>query len=120
VGFPLCWTVLGLVFAVPVRVWAGCLGRPLPLGSAAKLAATAFLPGALVMCGALALYCLQEVPFVGLLLAWIMHLLLGILYLLVAPFHLPRHARGSANPFDAQRSGKCASRKSVNPFGGSR
>ncbi len=99
------WLVLATVYSLPVRVitfysdrqstWAGCW----------RIASAAQVPGALLMCGAIFLYGFNRLNLVGLLFAWLLHLVIGWIYIGIAPARLARLAD--------------ATRRRGNPFGGS-
>jgi hypothetical protein len=70
------------------------------------------------MSGAMVLYSLQRLSFVGLLLAWVIHVLVGVLYLFGVPFRIHRSKPGPANPFDTHRPDDPKRGESTNPFAG--
>ena len=103
VGLLLQWAALAVVYLAPVRLMVFFLDREVSWAGCWRLASAALMPGAVVMSGAILLYGMQRLPLVGLLLAVILHLLAGWVYLLVAPFKLPQKAAAIAaeksNPF---------------------
>jgi hypothetical protein len=95
------WWVLGCVAAVPVGFVVSWTNRAADRGKIWRLGAAALVPGALLMTGAILLYGLGRVSLIVFLALWVLHLVLGGIYLLVAPFWLPRRARSArpSNPF---------------------
>jgi hypothetical protein len=89
-GLWLSWFVLAWVYMVPVRLIAFYADRELTLGGAWKLASAALTPPALMMGGAILLYGTLRLNLVGLLFAWLLHVVIGWIYLGIAPFRLPR------------------------------
>src|SRR6185295_13372251 len=72
--------------------WRGCW----------RAASAAMLPGALVMGGAVLLYGLRQLPLPGLMLAAALHVVIGWIYLIAAPFKFPKKQVSTAageNPF---------------------
>ena len=103
VGLLLQWAVLAVVYLAPVRLAVFFLDREASRAGCWRLASAALMPGAVVMSGAIFLYGIHRLPLVGLLLAVILHLLVGWVYLVIAPFKLPKKAAALAaektNPF---------------------
>ena len=97
-GLFVSWWLLAALYAVPVRLVAFYLDRQVTLGGCRRLAGAALLPGALVMSGAFLLYGLQQLNFIGLLLAWPLHLVIGWIYTAGATFRLPRLTTQLVNP----------------------
>ncbi len=92
------WFALATLFAVPLRVLAWFASRATSLGKCWRVAAAALLPGAVWMAGALLLYGLEQLPLVGLGVAFALHLVVDGVYLLGAPFCLPRKADRGVDP----------------------
>ena len=97
------WFALAAFYTLPVRVLAWFGGRAASLGKCWRVSAAALLPGAVWMGGALLLYAAEQLSLVGLGVAFGLHFLIAWVYLLGAPFCLPRKdddvlATG-ANPF---------------------
>ena len=103
VGLLLQWAALAVLYLAPVRLAVFFLDREVSRAGCWRLASAALMPGAVVMSGAILLYGMHRLPLVGLLLAVILHLLVGWVYLLIAPFKLPKKAAALAaeksNPF---------------------
>lgn len=103
-GLLLSWAVLGVLGAVPVRVLAFLADRRATWPACWRVASMALMPAALWMAGAILLYGSQAISLVQLLFAWGVHLGINAVYLLGAPFKLPRLSEGrGANPFALQR-----------------
>jgi hypothetical protein len=96
------WLLLTILYAMPIGLiafysdrvvrWTGCL----------RMAGAAVLPGALMMSGAMLLYSLHRLDFVALLFAWLLHWVIGWVYVGIAPLRLPRvdaPRRRRGNPF---------------------
>lgn len=102
-GLLFLWAVLAAVYLAPVRLAVFFLDRDVSRAGCWRLASAALMPGAVVMSGAIFLYGMQRLPLVGLLLAVVLHLLVGWVYLLIAPFKLSKKAAALAaekpNPF---------------------
>ena len=97
------WFALAALYAVPVRVLAWLGGRAASPGKCWRLASAALLPGALWMAGAILLYAGEVLSLIGLGIAFGLHLVISWIFVLGAPFCLPRRAEEAeeigANPF---------------------
>ena len=97
------WGLLAALYAVPVRVLAWFAGRAASAGKCWRVAAAALLPGALWMGGAILLYAGELLSLIGLGIAFGLHFVIGWVYVLGAPFCLPRQDEDAlatgANPF---------------------
>jgi len=107
------WGLLATLYAVPVRILAGLAGRAASTGKCWRVAAAAQLPGALWLGGAILLYAAERLSLAGLGLAFGLHFVIGWVYLIGAPFCLPRKddaaPAAGANPFTpAPPGGKTA------------
>ena len=99
-GLLLTWLVLATVYCVPVWVFCFFGHRAVNLRASWKLAAAALLPGALLLSLALVLYETRAFDLVQLGFAFGMHLIIGWIYLFVAPLFLNRVTKSaSKNPF---------------------
>lgn len=86
----LIWSMLGLIYSVPVAVIAFFADRKANFRLRWQLGMAACLPGAVVMsCGILA-YALYQIQLVHLLFVAAAHIILGWIYVLFAPLCLPR------------------------------
>lgn len=97
------WCALATLYAGPVRLLAGLAGRAASAGKCWRVAAAALLPGALWMGGAVLLYAMEQLSLAGLGLAFGLHFVIGWVYVLGAPFRLPRRGDDAVsarvNPF---------------------
>ena len=109
------WLLLATLYFPVAWIIAYFKDRRLTAQGAWKLAAAALLPGALLVCVGIVLYGLGVADLLRLLVLWLAHFAVGWLYLVMAPFRLPRVAAKTAtNPFG---SGKAAA---PNPFAGAK
>jgi maltodextrin utilization protein YvdJ len=98
----LCWMLLATLYFLPVKLWAFFADRHLSLGGAWRLSGAGLVPGALLMTAAIFLYGWQIIDLIRLGAFFILHLVVGWIYLALAPFALPKIAAakaGSSNPF---------------------
>ena len=98
----LSWACLATLYFLPVRLMAFFLDRKVTVGGCWRLASAAQLPGALFVTSAIVLYGLQVLDLVRLLIFWGLHLVIGWIYLVAAPFALPKirsAATAKQNPF---------------------
>src|SRR5437867_7021771 len=96
------WLVLATIYSLPVRVITFYSDRQATWPGCWRIAGAAQLPGALLMCGAIFLYGFKRLNLVGLLFAWLFHVVIGWIYVGIAPARLPRLAdcpRRRGNPF---------------------
>lgn len=103
-GLLLGWSVLALLYAAPVRLVAFYLDRDLGRGGAWRLASAALMPGALLLAAAVVFYGLHRLDLAGLIVFCGLNLVVGWVYLILAPVRLPRlpvAAGGSRDPFAA-------------------
>jgi hypothetical protein len=104
VGLCLLWGAVGAVYSVPVRLLAFYANRMSGGLVCWRLGIASLLPGAVLFGAAVLLYGLERLHLVGLLFAWLLHLVVGWLYVGLAPFWLPRspaHPVLPGNPFQA-------------------
>jgi hypothetical protein len=102
VGLLLTWGVLASLYFIPVRVIAFFLDREIGWAGCWRLASASQMPGALVMVVSTVLYGLQRLNAAGLIVLLGLHLVIGWIYLVLAPARLSRRAESSAsgrNPF---------------------
>lgn len=98
----LSWGVLATVFSGPVWLIGFFANRQLTWRGSWRLAGAGLVPGALLLSGAIVLYGLGALDPVGLLLAWVLHLVIGCLYLAICPLFLlrsPDAENHKTNPF---------------------
>lgn len=97
------WFALATLYTLPVRVLAWFGGRVASLGKCWRVSAAALLPGAVWMGGAQLLYAMEQLSLVGLGVAFGLHFVITWVYLLGAPFCLPKKGDDAlatgANPF---------------------
>jgi hypothetical protein len=105
VGLLLVWFALACLYAVPVRLLAFYLDRNAGWRSSWQLACATLLPGAVVMACAVALYTLRRLDLVGLLFAWLLHVVMAWVYLIYAPTRLDRLGTVTARSPNPFRSG---------------
>lgn len=89
-GLLLSWAALATVYFLPVWLICFFANHDLNFRQSWKLAAAALLPGALLMTAAIFGYDFNVFDFVHLCFAFVMHLVLGWIYLFVSPFFLRR------------------------------
>ena len=110
VGVVICllagWLGLAALYSLPLRLIAFYSDRRATWGACWRLAGAAQLPGALLMSCATFLYGFNRINLVGLLFAWLLHVVIGWIYIGIAPARLPRLAgvpRRGGNPFGGER-----------------
>jgi hypothetical protein len=107
------WLALATVYFPIAWVIAYFKDRQLAARGAWKLAAASLLPGALLVCAGIVLYGLGIADLLRLLVLWLAHFAVGWVYLVMAPFRLPRvTAKPTTNPFGGAKPA------SPNPFAG--
>ena len=102
-GLFVAWTLLAsLFFPIPMLV-ARYSDRALPLRSSWKLSGAALMPGALLATAGLAVYGAGWISLTAWLVVAVLHLMVGWLYLVLAPLSLPRREtlEKALNPFTA-------------------
>ncbi|MHB8519574.1 MAG: hypothetical protein ACYDH9_02340 [Limisphaerales bacterium] len=99
-GLLLGWSLLALLYAAPVRLVAFFLDRDLGRGGAWRLASAALMPGALLLAAAVVLYGRHRLDLVGLIVLCGLHLVVGWMYLVLAPVRLPRQAMAAGESRD--------------------
>ena len=102
IGLIAIWLVLATVYLLPLRLLTFYSDRDVSWLGCWLMAAAAQLPGALLMSGGILLYGFNRLDLIGLLFAWLLHVVIAWIYVGVAPARLPRlagsmHRRG--NPF---------------------
>lgn len=101
-GLMIIWALLATVYCLPVRLITLYENRDLNWLQSWRLAGAALMPGALFQAFALLLYALGSLTLLELGLAWVLHLVIGWIYLFISPFFLTRHPSAEAargNPF---------------------
>ncbi|MEW6303301.1 MAG: hypothetical protein AB1705_07520 [Verrucomicrobiota bacterium] len=113
-GLFLSWFLLAVIYAAPVKLMSFYADRDLTWRQSRRLATAALMPGALFLTLAILLYGLSRLPLAGLLLAVVMHLVIGWVYVFASPLRLPKEDKPK-NPFATD--GKPPVKKE-NPFAG--
>lgn len=112
------WAALALAYSWPVRLISFYADRQLSWFGAWRLAAACLLPGALFISLGIVAYAWHRINLVQLLGAFVLHLMVGWIYVLCTPFCLPRvperSGRSKGNPFSSSKK-----KRSSNPFAGS-
>src|SRR5436190_1872427 len=109
IGLLAGWLGLAALYSLPLRLIAFYSDRKATWGACWRVAGAAQLPGALLMGCATFLYGFNRINLVGLLFAWLLHLVIGWIYIGMAPARLPRLAGGprrGGNPFGGERKGQ--------------
>jgi len=101
-GVMAIWLVLATVYSLPLRLLTFYSDRDVGWLGCWRMAGAAQLPGALLLSGGILLYGFNRLDLIGLLFAWLLHVVIAWIYVGVAPARLPRlagsmHRRG--NPF---------------------
>ncbi len=105
VALLVCWMIMSLVYAPVVRLGAFILDRKLSMSGAWRLAMMALMPGSLWVCVSLILYETRTLEIIGFLAAYILHFIVGWVYVTGALYNLPSSiSSAEANPFDASAS----------------
>jgi hypothetical protein len=121
----LAWAVLATLYCIPAWLLGLYLDRALAFCGSWRMAGAALMPGALVLSGAIGLYCLGGMDVVRLVTAFVLHLVLGWVYLILGALATPKlqsSLDSNANPFtttvlppDARRE-KSQESEPSNPF----
>jgi hypothetical protein len=102
-GLMLTWRLLATLYALPAWLIGFFCNRQLSLAGSWRLAGAALMPGALFMAAVIFIYGLGWLDLVRLLIAAVMHVLVGWIYVVLGVLALPKLALDSArtNPFQA-------------------
>jgi len=106
IGMMAIWLVLATVYSLPLRLLTFYSDRDVGWLGCWRMAGAAQLPGALLLSGGILLYGFNRLNLIGLLFAWLLHVVIAWIYVGIAPARLSRLA-GSV-------------RRRDNPFGGAR
>jgi hypothetical protein len=98
IGLLVAWGVLAAVYALLVRVIAFYTDREISRAGAWRLAVAALMPGSLFMSAAILAYGFNQLGLIRFLFAALLHVVVGWLYVLVAPLRLPRRGHDPARP----------------------
>jgi len=107
------WLLLATIYSPVARIYAFFKDRRLTLLGSWKLASAVLMPGALFVAAGIVLYGLGLIDLLRFLLLWVLHLILGWVYLFLSPLCLPRASDAvpaKANPFGTPKPA------STNPF----
>lgn len=105
VGLLICWLIMSLVYAPVTRLGAYIMDRKLSALGAWRLSVMALMPGSLWICASLVLYQMRLFEFIGFLAAYILHFVVGWVYITGALYHLPGTISSKGgNPFDVKTS----------------
>ena len=113
-GLLVTWGILGALYAMPAQVIAVCADRQVGVIGAWRLAVASLLPGALLMGAAIFAYGFQQLNLIQLLAAWLVHVALPCIYVVVGPLCLPKRQAPSGsvspkrNPFREPADGRSA------------
>jgi hypothetical protein len=113
------WFVLATLYGPIARIYSFFKDRRVTLVGSWKLAAAALLPGALMIAGAIVLYGLGLIGLQQFLILWVLHFIVGWVYLFASSLQLPS-ASDSANlprnPFETEMEARKGT--TPNPFAG--
>lgn len=98
------WFAVGLLAALPLRVWAAVFRREVSLAGCWRLSVAALLPGGWIVAGGLALYAEHGFGLLDWLVAFVLAHGVDAVLWLGAPWFLPRRVRPT--PFGATTGGK--------------
>jgi hypothetical protein len=90
IGLLLSWTLLAIIYALPVWLAAYFANRNLSMGSSGKLAGAALMPGALMLMIAIFFYGIGAVDVIQLLIAFSVHWILGWVFMIWAALSSPK------------------------------
>ena len=107
------WLVLATLYCPVARIYAFFKDRRLTLVGSWKLSAAALLPAALVAAAGIVLYGIGVIDLPRFLILWVLHLVVGWVYLFVSPLRLPAASDAAKYPGDPFGSPKAAK---PNPF----
>jgi len=111
------WFVLATLYGPIARIYSFFKDRRVTLVGSWKLAAAALLPGALMVAGAIVLYGLGLIGLQQLLILWVLHFIVGWVYLFASSLQLPSAsdtANLPRNPFETEMEAKHG--RASNPF----
>jgi hypothetical protein len=119
VGLLITWAVLSTLYSLVLLLVSPLLGCWVRWGTAWRLAGASLLPGAMLMCGAVILYATRQLNWIGLLLAFPIHLVVGWIYCSGGLTRIaPSRSAITANPFTTEEEPLSTARRerSANPF----
>lgn len=104
VSLSLSWLALGMFYSAPALLFGFYVNRPTVFAERFKLCMASLLPAALFFAAAMVLYAIRQLSLVGLLVAWLLHIVLGWAYVAIAMLQLPAERSPKGNPFADARS----------------
>ena len=112
----LVWPLAALVGVWPVRTVAYFADREGQLGVQWKLSLSSLMPGAMLFAIGIICYGLGLLPLMGLMIVFVLHLVVGWVFMFFSLFHLPRlnSAQYRGNPFDSEN--KPSETRAEDPF----
>jgi hypothetical protein len=111
------WWFLGMLTTPLVKFIAFYCDRRVTLPGSFRVSGAALLPGAMIMAAGVILYGLGAVDLLQFGLIYLLHLFCGIVFVVTAPFFLPRLGEKLTNPFASPAgSDDQASPGQNNPF----
>jgi hypothetical protein len=124
IGLWLTWMTLAFIYLFYAKFLAFWGNRVVTWSGAMKLSAAALLTPALVYSLGIASFGIGLLPLEGLLALFILHVVLGWVYVTAAPFRLrPENDAGlipKVNPFDLPSEERKPEKPSTNPFTGAK
>ena len=111
------WFVLATLYCPIVHIYSFFKDRRVTLVGSWKVAAAALLPAAMMVAGAIVLYGLGLISLLQFLILWVLHLVVGWVYLFASSLQLPSAsdtANVPRNPFETELEDQKG--KPANPF----
>jgi hypothetical protein len=115
------WTLLATLYCIPVKLITLFENRDLRWGQSWRLAGAAMMPGALFLTFGIVAFSFGLMDLMQLGTLFILHFIIGWIYLFVSPLFLPRVGESAVpktNPFTDKTAVKSSSTKGKNPFKG--
>jgi len=116
VGLPIFWAALAALLAGPIWIWAWMLKRQATLRGCWQLSGAALIPGNLWVGGVVIAYALHFMNLVGVLVFFGLHLVVDLIYLLMAPVFLPGQQLSGAHVENPFGSPAAELKSKANPF----
>ena len=113
------WMLLATLYCVPVKLITLFENRDLRWGQSWRLAGAAMMPGALFLTFGIVAYSVGLLDLMQLGTLFILHFVIGWIYLFISPLFLPRVVESVApktNPFTKKTPEKPTSASDKNPF----
>jgi len=109
------WVFLAMLYTFPVRVYAFVMRRKITWAGSWRLAGAALMPGAIFLAMGLWAYAFFLIDLVRFLLIFLLHFVIGWVYLVTAPLTLDRIETGE-NKAAAQVALELRQKGTKNPF----